>query len=412
MSTFFKFLLYLIIVITFCICSPEPPNPFNFRHHTVSTDLVQEDYSRYGTPAVADFDNDGDLGFAMSATWDDLYWFEMTEPYQWIKHKAGEVLSAQLGGGAIDIDQDGWDDIIIGGHWYKNSQNPGQEEFVRYQYDSTIDREIHDMVFQDMNGDGRKDIVVLGDREGCFWYKIPENPESDVQWEKYLITMDVLDENTDIHGGFFPGGVNDLDGDGDADIVLPGRWYRNEGDGMVWSKQFLPFGSAGYWGLSGRSWIVDMDKDGDQDIVMVGCDQLDSRGAWLENNGQENPGFVVHLLPLTAKGRRGSFHSLWVADFDQDNDWDIFTIDQEDFQILPTDATMKGYIWENIDGKGAEFKERIIFDQKTGGHDVMFADIDGDGDLDAYFKVWMPYESNAYGGKPHVDLLENLLVEK
>ena len=100
------------------------------------------------------------------------------------------------------------------------------------------------------------------------------------------------------------------------------------------------------------------------------------------------------------------------ADFDQDDDWDIFTIDQEDFQILPTDAVMRGYIWENIDGKGAEFKEWIILDKKTGGHDVKFADVDGDGDLDAYFKVWMPYELNAYGGKPHVDLLENLFIDE
>jgi hypothetical protein len=51
------------------------------------------------------------------------------------------------------------------------------------------------------------------------------------------------------------------------------------------------------WILSGRSWVIDMDKDGDHDIVMVGGDQVDSRGAWLENNGRENPGFTVHLLP-------------------------------------------------------------------------------------------------------------------
>ena len=224
--------------------------------------------------------------------------------------------------------------------------------------------------------------------------------------------MSVLDQNADIHGGFFPGGVNDLDGDGDADIILPGRWYRNEGKGLKWTKKFLPYGSSGYWGLSGRSWIVDMDGDGDQDIVMIGCDQLDSRAAWLENDGKEDPGFVVHLLPLTAEGRRGSFHSLWVADFDQDNDWDIFTMDQEDEKILPTEAKFRAYIWENVDGKGDDFKERVIFENNLGGHDVKFADADGDGDLDAYFKVWWPYHSNAYGGKPHVDFLENLLISK
>jgi hypothetical protein len=154
-----------------------------------------------------------------------------------------------------------------------------------------------------------------------------------------------------------------------------------------------------------------MDQDGDRDIVMVGCDQLDSRGAWLENNGAELPAFTVHLLPLTAPGRRGSFHSLWVADFDLDGDWDIFTMDQEDEKILPTAAKFRAYIWENMDGKGNQFEERIILDQIIGGHDVKFADVDGDGDLDAYFKVWWPYHANAYDGKPHVDYLENLRID-
>ena len=96
-----------------------------------------------------------------------------------------------------------------------------------------------------------------------------------------------------------------------------------------------------------------MDRDGDQDIVMVGCDQIDSRGAWLESDGKDNPGFKVHLLPFEAKGRRGSYHSLWVADFDQDADPDIFTMEQEDPTILPWGATMRAFIWENQDGKGA-----------------------------------------------------------
>jgi len=39
---------------------------------------------------------------------------------------------------------------------------------------------------------------------------------------------------------------------------------------------------------------------------------------------------------------------------------------------------------------------------------VKFGDADGDGDLDAYFKIWSTYSDNSYGGKPHVDFLENV----
>ena len=141
---------------------------------------------------------------------------------------------------------------------------------------------------------------------------------------------------------------------------------------------------------------------------MVGGDQVDSRAAWLENNGKITPGFKVHLLPLSATGRRGSFHSLWVADFDLDGDMDIFTMEQEDPNILPAGADSRAYVWENRDGLGGKFEEHVVLDKNFGGHDVKFGDADGDGDLDAYFKIWSAHSGNSYGGEPHVDYLENL----
>lgn len=383
-----------------------------FRHHTVSEELPDHGSgARYGTPALGDFDNDGDVDYAMSITGHELLWFEYLDGQKWKMHKAGEVVLGQLAGGTLDVDGDGWTDIVMGGYWYKNSGNPRNEEFKRMEYDETIGHEMHDLVFADMNGNQRKDVVIMGDKDGCFWYEIPKDPLKTKIWPRHTVSLEILDGASDIHGGIFPGGVGDIDGDGDADIVMPNRWYENENGGIKWSRQFLPFGSGGYWGLSGRSQIIDIDSDGDNDIVMVNCDQKDSRGAWLENNGQDNPSFVVHLLPFSASGRRGSFHSLWVADFDLDGDPDIFTMDQEDHKILPEGGGMRAYIWENVEGDGSDFAERIVFDKNIGGHDCQFVDADGDGDLDAYFKVWSPLNSSAYNGKPHVDYFENTTLE-
>ncbi len=394
-------------ILSLLILSPCFGQQTFFRHFTVSTDLPAEHGAHFGSPAMADFDNDGDMDFVLSRTHDTVYLFEMAGHGNWIKHGIGRIPSGQLGGVAFDADHDGWQDVVTGGHWYRNPGNPFEEEFQRLQYDSAITHEIHDMVFADVNGDLEEDLVVLGDRTGCFWYDLPDDPLADPQWEKHLITMEVLDGHADIHGGFFPGGVGDVDMDGDADLVLVGCWYRNEGKGERWSRQMLPFGSAGYWGFSGRSWIADMDRDGDNDIVMVSCDQVDSRCAWLESDGKSNPGFRVHLLPLTQPGRRGSFHSLWVADFDLDGDPDIFSMEQEDDAILPEGETIKAFLWENMDGKAGTFTEHVVLDRNIGGHDVLFGDADGDGDLDAYFKIWSTLATNGYGGKPHVDYLEN-----
>ena len=404
-------LYYFLCTIIYFSCQNTADRYQLFEHHTVSAELPNHgNYARYGTPALADFDNDGDVDYAMSITKNELLWFEYLGDHKWDMHVAGKIQIGQLAGGSFDVDRDGWKDIVIGGYWYRNPQNPAEMEFERIEYDSTIKHEIHDLVFMDINGDNKDDLIVLGDKDGLFWYEIPENPVRDLIWKKHLITMEVLDKRADIHGGFFPGGIGDLDGDGDNDIVLPNRWYENVDFGQRWNKRFLPFGSGGYWGLSGRSWILDMDQDGDNDIVMVSGDQKDSRAVWLENNGKKNPAFVVHLLPLTAPGRRGSFHSLWVADFDLDGDPDIYTMDQEDDNILPEGAGIKAYLWENVDGKGQEFIEHIVLDKNIGGHDCQFADVDGDGDLDGYFKVWSNMESNAYGGKSHIDYLENLTI--
>ncbi len=190
---------------------------------------------------------------------------------------------------------------------------------------------------------------------------------------------------------------------------MPDHWLENQNGGQEWVRHPIPFGKRGPWGLSSRSWIIDLDEDGDNDIVMVDCDQSASRGAWLENHGDAPPTFTAHFLPMTAPGVRGSFHSLYVGDFDNDGDEDIFTCDQEDTSIFPEGAPPRWYIWENMSaGDRIEFAERVVYDGELGGHDALVGDADGDGDLDIYSKIWSRWDGNANGGREHGDFLENL----
>lgn len=381
-----------------------------FRHHFITPDIPQEKNLTwgYGTPVLADFDKDGDLDFAFSTREERLYWFENQKSGSWIQHEAGQAPIGQLGATALDVDRDGWTDIVIGGMWYHNPGNPRKQPFERYEYDNRIREEIHDLVPADINNDKKPDIVAMGDEEGCFWYQIPENPCRNSEWKRTVITMTVLDNQEDIHGGFAPNGTGDLDKDGDVDLVLPDRWLENRDGGMRWVSHPLPFGKRGPYGLSCRGWVVDLDKDGDLDIVASDSDQKESRVAWLESDGNHSPQFKAHFLPLTAPGRRGSFHALAVADFDQDSDLDILSVEQEDPDILPSGAAPRWYIWENMDGFGREFVERVILDARLGGHDVWIGDIDGDGDIDISSKIWSRWSGNANGGRFHADWMENL----
>lgn len=388
--------------------------PATFRHHYIAREMPGQNVG-FGSSALADLDKDGDLDFVVSNRGDpNLYWFENRGADQWVRHLVGEVSTRQLAGLAMDVDGDGWIDIVVGGEWFRNPQSPAKQPFIRYTYDAAIKTEIHELVAADIDGDGKQDVVALGDREGCFFYKVSANPTSTHEWTRQLVTDIVLDSKVDIHSGFSPGGVGDLDGDGDADIVLPDRWLENRDRGNRWVEHRWYFGRRGPWGFSSRSVIVDLNGDGHNDVVITDSDGQNSGIALLMNNPKA-PGqfFRPTYLANRAPGTRGSFHSLRVADFDGDGDMDILTVEQEDPSILPLGATPRWFIFENVGSKTAPaFEERVILDQRLGGHDVHVGDVDGDGDIDIVSKIWAVWKGNGNDGKVHVDFLENMRVRK
>lgn len=388
----------------------------SFRHHSIATDIPQSDPSQkwgFGSPALADFDRDGKLDFAVSTREGVLYWFENRGSDSWVRHIAAKMAAPQLGAAAMDVDGDGWPDIVIGGQWFRNPRTARTAPFTPFTYDPTVKGEVHDVVIADIDGDGRDEVVVFGQEFGCYWYKLPEHPEQNGKWRRTLITLaDMKDGKSPIHAGIAPHGVADLNGDGAPDIVLTNRWYENRDHGKVWIEHSLPFGKSGPFGFSSRAWIADINKDGRPDIVISDSDQQNSRIAWLENEGGNPPTFHPHFLPLTAPGVRGSFHSIAVADFDGDGDLDILSVEQEDPTLPPIGARPRWYIWENMDGKGQDFRERVIYDGNLGGHDAILGDVNGDGKIDIVSKVWYVMPDSANGGRFHADWFENLLKPK
>jgi hypothetical protein len=117
----------------------------------------------------------------------------------------------------------------------------------------------------------------------------------------------------------------------------------------------------------------------------------------------------LHELPARDPGPGGAYHSLAVADFDGDGDFDIFTVEIEHIAGV---KQPRWFIWENTDAKRPTFLERIILDNGLGGHEAVVGDVDGDGDIDICSKLWRPRKDNANGGKNHADYLENLSKSK
>jgi hypothetical protein len=323
----------------------------------------------------------------------------MEAPDRWVRHRLGERSPSDVGGAAMDVDGDGWIDFVTGGAWYRNPGRPRTEPFERIEFDKDL-AGVHDVVVADVDGDRRPDVLTMSDRNNLRWYRIAADPRR--PWERH-------DIGPSVHAGI---GVGDLDGDGDLDVVRSNLWFENaDGRGTHWrTHENIPFGNPNPpYRLATYCAVLDMDRDGDQDLVMTENEIRRGGIAWLENADGKGGVWKRHDLPPGDNAARGAYHSLVVADFDNDGDPDVFTCEMEG---IAGDRPPRWFIWENIDGKGGTFVERVILDAHLGGHAAVAADFDGDGDLDLVSKLWRPRKDNANGGRNHVDFLENLQTDR
>lgn len=367
-------------------------NMKKWKHFYIANPLPGESWGASG-PALSDFDGDGDLDAMTSRrTTETAYWYERVDDENWIQHEMGSApeLQKALGACDVDVDHDGHPDVATNHVWFKNPGNLDENPDAKWEV-NRYDGGGHDVLAGDIDGDGWDDVIA---DNGASWFGTPNMQKVDTGGAG------------DYHGGPSPKGVGDLDGDGDNDIVQPGRWLENPGNGHgAWKKHdwpHEPIPNASY-GTSTRSWVEDVNNDGQNDIVYSDCDTGNSHVYWAENKGQGKE-WIRHKLPdpPTAPGSvpgTGSFHSLGVADFDNDGDLDIFAGEQEDpdtymtsdgkLPMKPPGLIERGVIWENVGtAKDPSFKPVVFQIDNPGFHEAQLGDVDGDGDIDIVSKIW------------------------
>jgi hypothetical protein len=404
---FIKVIAACLYILISCNLFSQVNKP-SWKHYSIDPILPGSSWGT-GGPALADYDQDGDLDVAISRrNTRSAYWYERVNDSTWIQHLMGtaENLSNTLGTTAIDIDHDGWKDVLYNGIWFKN---PG----ILDQYPDTpwpafsIKAGGHDAATVDIDVNGVEDILVY-DGNKIAWYNTSNN------LREYVISSGHND-----HGGTAPGGYGDLDGDMDIDVIIPGYWFANPGDGTgEWLKHEWPFTEIpkASYGRSARSWIADIDQDGMNDIIYSHCDTGGSHVYFVKNKDKGNAWESMQLSDPPTRTEdvegTGSFHSLGVADFNQDGFPDIFAGEQEDPDVYmeadglvamkPRGLKERGVIWYN-DGK-QNFDPYIIHVDNPGWHDAQLGDVDGDGDIDIVTKIW-----NADGLVYHLDFWRNEL---
>ncbi len=254
----------------------------------------------------------------------------------------------------------------------------------------------------DINGDGKPDIIVAGSGGPLVWYAAPT-------WTKTQIAANGWNG--------VKGDAEDVDGDGDVDIVMGGVvWFRNPRiGGGAWTKIQIDnqkahdvevgdldrdgkmdvvgrdqsaFGSAGnaiyvYRQTSPTAWtkrtftcphgeglkLADMDRDGDPDIVIG--------GRWYENSGDPIGGAWTERVYTTAYTEGDA--KVEVADVNGDGRVDVVLTPAE-----LAGATYKiAWYQAPADPKAAGWTERIVVASiETIVHALGVGDFNLDGDLD------------------------------
>jgi hypothetical protein len=320
--------------------------------------------------SLADIDGDGDMDIVVGSNIGTIWWFENKDGKTFEQHLLGENALTNKGGVVADIDGDGLLDQVSGGTWFKN---PGNKTgpWKRFENGAIIS---YDMQAADLDNDGIPEIIATSNVDGTFVYFPGTKPEK--KWKKVSL-------GDGVSGGIAPVGIGDLDEDGDLDVVRSNLWYDNlKGDATKWSehKSLRFVNSQGKFANSSRVYVIDMDGDGDLDVVQTESNSESGKVAWHEKKDYRGVNWFVHPVDEETKQ---DLHSLCVADFDGDNDLDIFSAGGP----MSKDLYKRGFIWENLTEGGEKWKKHeVMYKQEC--IDALAGDIDGDGDIDIIGKPW------------------------
>ncbi len=224
--------------------------------------------------------------------------------------------------------------------------------------------------YADVDGDGDLDLLLLGSNESFTAVAKLYINQGDGGFSELFETP---------FEGLTEGSVNfaDVDQDGDPDVMMSGLSNNNEAQ----SRLYLNDGSANFTEnqtvalqplSNGANTFVDLDLDGDLDLLMTGMSMNEEASAQLYlNNGMGDFEAVAsNVLPVMDS-------ALAFADIDDDGDHDLFLTGWSNEEESVTQLYLN-------DGTGNLTLDEDNFFEGVSRGSLALADIDSDGDLDFY----------------------------
>jgi len=341
---------------------------------------------RIASVTIAEVDKDGLLDLLVcDMLANRVGWIRQSPAGKFVETWVGPTLAAPARVDACDIDGDQDLDLLVAlmGQVFPSNdkigsvvvlENNGKQEFTAHTIIDRVAR-VTDVRGADLDGDGDADLVV-----GQFGYD-----DGETRWLENLGGWRFRSHMLQTLSGVIHTIPVDIDKDGDMDFVslVSQEWeeiylFENEGRGSF--KPHLVWGSANEdYGSSGIR-IVDMNKDGLMDILYTNGDAFDylpprprpwHSVQWLENQGN----FRFEHRPI---GKFEGASGAVAADIDDDDDIDVVAVSCYNFWEQPESQSM---LWFQNDGK-MSFTERDIAHSPTHLITVETADMNSDGKPD------------------------------
>jgi hypothetical protein len=283
------------------------------------------------------------------------------------------VCSADLDGdGDMDVFSASMKDNKVA--WYENADGLGT--FGNQNVIATNVWEACCAHAADLDGDGDMDVLAVssGNYAKIIWY---ENIDGLGTFGTEQVITDSLDYAVHVFS-------EDLDGDGDMDVLASSYLFSSTDNKIVW---FENIDSQGAFGVQhtistsdyGAQCVSAKDLDGDGDMDILASSYLlyttNNKIEWYENIDGQGAFTVQHEISTLADGVR----SVYASDLDGDGDFDVLSASSEDSKIA---------WYENTDGQGNFGEQNVITNLAGGPRTVYAADLDGDNDMDVLYGAY------------------------
>lgn len=349
------------------------PSPVKFEKHQLDN-LFSEGCT------IVDIDSDGKLDITCGPRW--------YEAPDWKAHELrnvkiqGEYMS-DYGEVAMDVNRDGWPDIVTGGWfdpvmcWY---EHPGPDHLDQLWKEHVIanDLEGTEVINSfDIDHDGRPDILTNFYNEDlpATYFAYVGTDKNETGFERRVVGT---------HGRGHGMGFGDIDGDGLGDLLTPEGWYQSPLKPKTQSWKFTEWSASFGAHHTGVPFPVeDLNDDGLADVIFGYAH--DYGLYWLEQT-RDSAGRVAWISHLI-DGTYSQLHCPILADLNGDGTKDLITGKRyrgHNGADAGANEPLCIFWYEIQKGADPQFIKHIVsYDENIGvGMNATPVDVDNDGDLD------------------------------